>query len=119
MPEDVLSVFTDGLQAGVWVAVLLLVANAADSAVCEEIAWRGVVQTALVRAWGPWIGIGVTVVLFALKHVLMDATFARITTLLMLGLVFGIVRHRWGTGSSTVTHVVVNLYSTGYIVATT
>ena len=59
-----------------------------------------------------------TIVVFALKHVLMDGTFARITTLLMLGLVFGVVRHRWGTGSSTVTHVIVNLYSTSYLVAT-
>jgi uncharacterized protein len=49
----------------------------------------------------------------------MDATFARLTTLLMLGLVFGVVRQRWGTASSTLSHIVVSVYSTGYIVATT
>ena len=117
MPQDVLAVFAEGLQAGLWVAVLLLVANALVAPICEEIAWRGVVQTALVRAWGPWVGIGVSVLLFAMKHVLIDGTFARITTLLMLGVVFGLVRHRWGTGSSTVTHVLVNLYSTSVLIA--
>ncbi len=119
MPEDVLAVFTEGLQAGVWVAILLLVANPLAAPICEEIAWRGVVQSAFVRAWGPWVGIGVTVILFAMKHVVVDASFARLTTLLMLALVFGLVRHRWGTGSSTVVHLVVNLYSTGYLVAST
>ena len=38
--------------------------------------------------------------------------------LLMLGLVFGVARHRWGTGSSTVAHVLVNLFSTGLVVST-
>jgi membrane protease YdiL (CAAX protease family) len=112
MPEDAMTVFAEGLQAGAWVAILLILANVLVAPVAEEIAWRGVVQTAFVRAWGPWIGIAVTVVLFAMKHVVLDGTFARITTLLMLGLVFAIVRHRWGTGSCTVTHVLVNLYST-------
>jgi uncharacterized protein len=118
MPEDALTVFSEGLQAGVWVAVLLLVANSLVAPICEEIAWRGVIQTAFVRAWGPWIGIGVTALLFAMKHVVLDGTFARITTLLMLGLVFGVVRHRLGTGSATVAHVLVNLYSTGVLIAT-
>jgi uncharacterized protein len=119
VPDDVLSVFTNGLQSGAWVAILLLIVNALVAPICEEIAWRGVVQTALVRAWGSWVGICVTLSLFAMKHVVMDATFARLTTLLMLGLVFGVVRQRWGTASSTLSHIVVNVYSTGYIVATT
>jgi membrane protease YdiL (CAAX protease family) len=118
MPADALTVFAVSLQAGAWVAALLLVANALVAPICEEIAWRGVVQTALVRGWGPLIGIGLTAILFAMKHALLDGTFARITTLLMLGLVFGVVRHRWGTGASTVTHVVVNLYATAVIITT-
>jgi membrane protease YdiL (CAAX protease family) len=117
IPEEAMTVFAEGLQAGAWVAILLLIANSLVAPVCEEIAWRGVIQTAFVRAWGPWVGIGVTVLVFAMKHVVLDGTFARITTLLMLGLVFGVVRHRWGTGSSTVTHVLVNLYSTGVLIA--
>ena len=40
MPADVLNVFAEGLQAGAWVAVLLVVANAAVAPICEEIAWR-------------------------------------------------------------------------------
>ena len=57
--------------------------------------------------------------LFALKHVLVDGSLARITTLVMLGLVLGVVRLRWGTGSSTVAHMVVNLVSTGVVITST
>jgi uncharacterized protein len=119
MPEGALTALTEGLQAGAWVAILMLVANSVVAPICEEIAWRGVVQTALVRGLGSWAGIGVTLVLFAMKHVLIDGSFARITTLLMLGLVFGVARHRWGTGASTVAHVVVNLYATAEVIMTT
>ena len=117
-PADALARFSERLQAGTWVALLFLIGNAGLVPICEELAWRGVVQTALVRALGAWVGIGVTVVLFAFKHALIDASLERITTLLMLGLVFGVARHRWGTGSSTVAHVLVNLFSTGLVVAT-
>ena len=117
LPENALAGFAEGLQAGTWVVVLLLVVNGIVAPVCEEIAWRGVVQTALVRAWGPVVGVGATLVLFAFKHVAIDASFGRLTTLLMLGLAFGVVRHCWGTGSSTVAHVLVNLYSTSVLIA--
>jgi membrane protease YdiL (CAAX protease family) len=117
LPEAALASFAEGLQAGTWVAVLMLVANGLVAPASEELAWRGVVQTALVRAWGPMIGIVVTALLFALKHVVLDGSLARMTTLVMLGLVLGVVRHRWGTGSSTIAHTVVNLASTSLIVA--
>jgi hypothetical protein len=65
------------------------------------------------------VGIGVTLVIFAMKHVLIDGTVARVTTLLMLGLVFSVVRHHWGTGASAVAHLVVNLYATVEVIMST
>jgi uncharacterized protein len=119
VPDAALDNLTAGLQAGAWVGILMLVVNGVVGPASEELAWRGVAQTALVRAWGIGVGIAVTGVLFAAKHVIVDGSLARITTLVMLGLVLGVVRFRWGTGSSTVAHVVVNLVSTGVVITST
>ncbi|WP_218780602.1 CPBP family intramembrane glutamic endopeptidase [Halorarum halophilum] len=112
---------TEGLGAAIgaspWVAVLLLVGNGLLAPIAEERVWRGIVQTELVDTWGVAPGIAVTAVLFALKHVVVDGSVARLTTLLALGLVFGLVRHRWGTASSTVTHVATNTIASASIIA--
>ncbi|MBP2018810.1 membrane protease YdiL (CAAX protease family) [Symbiobacterium terraclitae] len=91
-----------------WVAALFLVTNGLVVPVAEELAWRGVIQTGFGQALGPLRGLLVTAVLFALKHVIVDWSAARLTTLLALSLVLGVVRWRRGTGASTVTHVVMN-----------
>lgn len=91
------------------IAVVFVLGNGLFGPIAEEVVWRGIVQTELVERWGPALGIGVTAVLFAFKHVVVDLSLARITTLLTLALVYGLVRHRWGSGASTVTHVAVNL----------
>jgi membrane protease YdiL (CAAX protease family) len=119
VPPAVPAGFAEALQGGAWVAVVMLAANGIAGPIGEELAWRGVVQTALLRVWGPVAAIVVTGVLFALKHVALDGSLARITTLVMLGLVLGLVRHRWGTGSSTVAHVVANLLATSEVIAST
>ncbi|MGQ3413264.1 lysostaphin resistance A-like protein [Natrinema sp. LN54] len=105
----------DGLPAAI--ALLLLVGNGLVVPIAEEQVWRGIVQTNLVDGWGVPAGIAVTAVLFAGKHVIVDLSVIRITTLLTLGFLFGIVRHRWGTASSTVTHVLINTVSTVGLVA--
>ena len=99
------------LETGVWVLALFALAHGVVAPVTEELAWRGVVQTALVNSWGPTVGITVTVVLFTTKHVVLDASLARIPTVLVLAVALGLVRHRWGTTASTVVHAVVNLTS--------
>lgn len=119
VPAAVPAGFAEALQDGAWVAVLMLAANGVAGPIGEELAWRGVVQTALVRAWGPVAAVVVTGVLFALKHVALDGSLNRVTTLVMLGLAFGLVRQRWGTGSSTAAHIVVNLLATSAVIATT
>lgn len=109
----------DALQrGGVWMAALLLLANGVAAPVSEELVWRGVIQTALARVWRPSVALIVTAVVFALKHVVVDASAQRLTTLLVFGVVVGAVRARWGTASSTITHVVANLAATTIALAT-
>jgi len=103
------------LEAGFWVVVLFALAHGILAPVTEELAWRGVVQSALVRAEGVAIGIAITAVLFTAKHALVDVSLARVPTVLVLAVVLGIVRHHWGTTASTVVHLVVNLTSVGLL----
>ena len=44
-----------------------------------------------------------------LKHVVVDRSLNRLTTLLAIGTVFGVLRYRLGTGASTIAHVTANL----------
>ncbi|SEP92710.1 CPBP family intramembrane glutamic endopeptidase [Natrinema salaciae] len=104
-------------EASPALAVLFLVGNGLAAPIAEEQVWRGIVQTTLVDERGAAVGIAVTAVLFALKHVIVDLSVVRLTTLLTLGLLFGVVRHRWGTASSAVTHVLLNVVSSASIVA--
>lgn len=99
------------LESGVWVLALFALAHGIVAPVTEELAWRGVVQSALVEAWEPAVGIAVTAMLFTAKHAALDASLARVPTVLMLAAVLGLVRHRWGTTASTVVHAVANLAS--------
>lgn len=98
-----------GLPVGIF---LLLPANGVLAPVVEELAWRGYIQTRLIRGWGSCTGIAVTVLLFALNHVVVDASFHRILGLLTGGLVLGVVGYRWGTSASTVSHVLMNSAAT-------
>jgi len=99
------------LEAGVWVLALFAFAHGIVAPMTEELAWRGVVQSALVEAWEPAMGIAVTAMLFTAKHAVLDASLARVPTVLVLAAALGLVRHRWGTTASTVVHAVVNLAS--------
>lgn len=106
----------DALRATPALAALFLLGNGLVVPVTEEAAWRGVVQSELVEAWGVPAGIVTTAILFALKHVVVDLSVVRVTTLLALGLVLGLVRHRFGTASSTITHAGVNTISTASLI---
>lgn len=104
------------LRATPALAVLLLLGNGVVVPIVEEQVWRGVVQSELVETWGPVTGIAVTALLFALKHVVVDLSLVRLTTLVAGGLVLGLIRHRFGTVSSTVSHLGLNLLSTAAVV---
>lgn len=128
---DALLFDLEGLEAGFsatvetavdaypWIVPVFVLGNGIVVPFAEELVWRGIVQTALVERLGAPVGIGVTALLFALKHVVVDLSVARLTTLLVLALVYGLVRHRWGTGASTVAHAVANLVATAGFLATT
>lgn len=99
------------------IAVVFLLGNAVVVPIAEELVWRGIVQTEAVERWGAPVGIATTAIPFALKHVVVDRSVARLTTLVVLAVAFGLVRHRWGTGASTATHVVVNLVASAGLLA--
>jgi len=42
---------------------------------------------------------------------IVDVSIGRASTLVVGSLVLGLVRHRWGTGASTTTHLALNLVS--------
>ncbi len=95
-------------EAGMPAAIILIAANGLLTPVVEESAWRGYIQTKLTAVWGPLLGVIVTGLLFAAKHVVVDLSVVRLTTLLVGSLALGVVRQRWGTGASTPAHVILN-----------
>jgi membrane protease YdiL (CAAX protease family) len=107
-----------GLAGGAWIGPLLLVANGIVVPVSEELAWRGVIQSSLARAWGMAGTVAVTALALALKHVIVDGSVMRLTSLMVGALELCGVRARWGTGSSTVTHLVANFLATALALAT-
>jgi len=99
------------LKAEVWVLALFALAHGVVAPLAEELAWRGIVQSALVEAQGSAVGIAATAVLFTAKHAVLDVSLARLPTVLVLAIALGLVRDRWGTTASTLVHAVVNLAS--------
>lgn len=104
--------------APAWAAALFLAVNGLLVPVTEELAWRGVVQTALAEAYGMSLAVVATAVPFVLKHLVVDlaVTPFRLTSLTVLAFVFCGLRARYGTASSTVAHVALNLVTTATLV---
>ncbi len=98
-------------EAGLPAAVTLMVANGLLAPVVEEYVWRGYIQTRLVTVWGTVLGVTLTAVLFAAKHVVVDLSPERSVTLLVGSVALGVLRQRWGTGTSTLAHVILNTTS--------
>ena len=104
-------------QGGSVAAGALLVVNGGFAPIVEELVWRGYIQTKMTQAWGTWFGITATALLFAGKHMLVDASFNRTTTLLVGAVALGVVRQWRGTTASTVAHLLLNLVATAYGIA--
>jgi len=98
-------------QAVAALGLVLIPANGILTPIVEEFAWRGYMQSRLVAGWGAGAGILVTAACFAAKHMIVDVSIGRASTLVVGSLVLGLVRHRWGTGASTTTHLALNLVS--------
>jgi membrane protease YdiL (CAAX protease family) len=100
-----------------WSAVLLLVTNGVVGPVCEELAWRGVLQPRMIVRFGTVPGLVLTAVLFSLKHCVVDFSFGRLFAIIAFGLVAGAVRIRWGTSTSAAAHVTANLVGSIFLLA--
>ncbi|MDR7478727.1 MAG: CPBP family intramembrane glutamic endopeptidase [Armatimonadota bacterium] len=105
-------------EAGWGTAVLLLAVNGAGVPVVEEFAWRGYIQTRMLRVWG-WWGVVVTALAFAAKHVIVDFWLGRTTVLVVASLLLGLIGVWWGTGASTTAHLVMNSTATAWFVIET
>jgi hypothetical protein len=99
------------LEAGILVLALFAFAHGIVAPLAEELAWRGVVQSSMVEAQGTAVGIAATAILFTAKHAVLDASLARVPSVLVLAVSLGVVRDRWGTTASTIVHAAVNLGS--------
>jgi membrane protease YdiL (CAAX protease family) len=93
-------------------AVSLILVNGLFIPVAEEYLWRGQIQVRLVRVISPPFAIGLTAVLFSLKHVLVDASMGRFLTLIAFGVICGVVARRSSWRSSAALHVSINMVST-------
>jgi membrane protease YdiL (CAAX protease family) len=89
-------------------AVSLILVNGLFVPVAEEYLWRGLVQVCLVRILSTPFAIGLTAVLFSLKHVLVDASLGRFLTLVTFGVICGIVAQRTSWRRSAALHLVAN-----------
>jgi membrane protease YdiL (CAAX protease family) len=89
------------------VASLVLV-NGFFVPIVEEYLWRGLVQVRLSRILPIPLAIGLTAVLFSLKHVLVDASLGRFLALIAFGGVCGVVAQRSSWRRSAALHMVAN-----------
>lgn len=93
-----------------WALAMLLLVNGILVPITEELAWRGVIQTALTKRYGDAIAIVATAIPFVLKHLVVDmsAPIFRVASLVILAFILSILRARYGTASSTVAHLSAN-----------
>ena len=105
-------------QAGLILEVLVRIAvNGILVPIAEEYLWRGLIQERLSRVLPAAAAIGMTAILFSLKHVVVDASWGRFLTLVAFGGVCGIVAQRHTWRSSAALHLVVNTATTSAAIA--
>ncbi|WP_226041501.1 CPBP family intramembrane glutamic endopeptidase [Natrinema sp. DC36] len=108
----------ESVGGSLWIAAMLFLANGLIVPITEELAWRGVIQTALMDSYGTYVGGILTAVAFVGKHLIVDggASVLRLVSLVILGFILCGLRSRYGTASSTVAHLLVNSISTASVV---
>jgi membrane protease YdiL (CAAX protease family) len=73
----------------IWISIALL------PAITEEFFYRGVMQSAAMKRWGPWVGLGVTAVLFSVVHLELAGGLSRILMGLWFGYLFWRTKSLW------------------------
>jgi membrane protease YdiL (CAAX protease family) len=89
-------------------AVSLILVNGLFVPAAEEYLWRGLVQARLIRIFSTPFAIGLTAVLFSLKHALVDASMGRFLTLVAFGVICGVAAQRNSWRRSAALHIVAN-----------
>ena len=90
----------------------LILVNGLFVPIAEEYLWRGLVQVRLIHIFPVPFSIGLTAILFSLKHVLVDASLGRFLTLIAFGVICGIVAQRNTWKQSAALHMVINTMAT-------
>ena len=90
----------------------LILVNGLFVPIAEEYLWRGLVQVRLIRILPVPFAIGLTAVLFSLKHVLVDASLGRFLALIAFGVICGVVAQRNTWKRSAALHMVINTTAT-------
>lgn len=98
-------------------ALALIAVNGILVPIAEEYLWRGLIQARLLRVLPGAVAIGLTAILFSLKHVAVDASWGRFLTLVAFGSICGIVARRHTWRSSAALHLVVNTATTAVALA--
>lgn len=81
------------------------------AAFIEETFFRGWLQTLTVRRFGPWLGIFLATLCFALSHLIVLTGWLRVATFFP-GLVMAILRHRHGSVlPAIIYHAVCNVWA--------
>ena len=108
-----------GIELPLWIIGAFLLANGVLVPIIEELAWRGVIQTGLMESYGVIVGSVLTAAAFVLKHVIVDwgEPWSRLVALIVLALLWCGLRARFGTVSSTISHIGVNTISTGLLIS--
>jgi len=88
--------------------VSLILVNGLFVPIAEEYLWRGLVQVRLVHILPAPFAIGLTAILFSLKHALVDASLGRFLALIAFGAICGVVAQRNSWRRSAALHMVVN-----------
>lgn len=108
-PGDLQAPYTEAGSAGAWSVVLSLVFLALLTPLGEELVFRGVVTTGLLR-YGKVVGVGGSAVVFALMH----GVNVIFVTALVVGLIAAELRRRSDSvWPGVVTHVVNNALAQG------
>jgi len=88
--------------------VSLILVNGLFVPIAEEYLWRGLVQVRLIYVLPVPFAIGLTAILFSLKHALVDASLGRFLTLVAFGVICGVVAQRNSWRGSAALHMVAN-----------
>jgi membrane protease YdiL (CAAX protease family) len=88
--------------------VSLIFVNGLFVPIAEEYLWRGLIQVRLIHLFPVPLAIGLTAILFSLKHTLVDASLGRFLTLIAFGAICGVVAQRTSWRRSAALHMVTN-----------